>query len=128
MTNYPGVVRVGIDAGAGETWSNLNAFVTVAYQVESNYTDSAGIDIYDFITLEKVVPPVLGFGSVPPLTANGFNLMLQGPIGSNYVIQASTNLVNWQTVTSFLSTTWLTYFNDIAATNSPYRFYRTIMP
>jgi hypothetical protein len=124
ITNYPGVVRVGIDAGAGETWSNLTSFKTVAEQVESNYTDSAGVDIYDFITVEKEVPPVLGVGTAPPLTANGFNLMLQGPVGSNYVIQASADLLNWQAMTNFSSANWLTYFNDPAATNYPYRFYR----
>ncbi|MGH7976743.1 MAG: hypothetical protein ACREC8_08770 [Limisphaerales bacterium] len=123
MTNYPGVVRVGIDAGAGETWSNLNNFLTVAGQVESNYTDSAGVDIYDFITFEQVVPPVLAPGSTAPLTTNGFNLMLQGPVGSNSVVQASADLVNWQAITNFSSATWLTYFNDSAATNYPHRFY-----
>ena len=125
MTNYPGVVRAGIDAGAGNTWSNLNAFLVVAGQVESKYTDSAGVDIYDFASFEEVVPPVIGVGPAPPLTTNGFNLMLQGPVGSNYVIQASTNLINWQTVTNFSSTSWLTYFNDPAASNYPCRFYLT---
>jgi hypothetical protein len=124
MTNDPGAVRVGIDAGAGETWSNLSAFVTVAGQIESTYSDTAGIDIYDFITLETVAPPVLSIGSVPPLTANGFNLMLQAPIGSNYVIQASTDFTIWQTMTNFVTTSWLTYFTDPAATNFPYRFYQ----
>ena len=126
MTNYPGVVRVGIDAGAGETWSNLGAFWAVANQIESNYTDSAGVDIYDFITVEEVAPPILGFGSTPPLSPSDFNLMVQGPVGSNYVIQASTDLVNWQTVTNFLSTTWLTYCSDPAATNYSYRFYQVV--
>jgi hypothetical protein len=124
LWSHPGVVRIGIDAGAGETWSNLTDFVTVASQLESNFTDSVGVDIFDFMTLEEVVPPVLGTGAAPPLTTNGFSLMLQGPIGSNYVIQASGDLFNWQTFTNFASTSWLTYFNDLAATNYPYRFYR----
>jgi hypothetical protein len=127
MTNYPGAVRVGIDAGAGETWSNLNSFVTVARQLESNYTDSAGVDIYDFITVEREAPPVLGLGSTSPLTSSGINLMVQGPIGSNYVVQASTDLVNWQTITNFYSATWLTHFYDSTATNYQYRFY-SLMP
>jgi hypothetical protein len=124
LWSHPGVVRIGIDTGAGQTWSNLTDFVTVARQLESNFTDSVGVDIYDFTTLEEVVPPVLGTGTAPPLTTSGFNLMLQGPIGSNYVIQASGDLFNWQTFTNFSSTNWLTYFNDPAATNHLYRFYR----
>ena len=124
LVSHPGVVRIGIDAGAGLTWSNLSDFVTVARKLESNFTDSVGVDIYDFMTLEEMVAPVLGTGTAPPLTTNGFDLMLQGPIGSNYVIQASGDLFNWQAFTNFLSTSWLTYFNDPAATNYSYRFYR----
>lgn len=124
LVSYPGVVRIGLDAGAGLTWSNLTDFTTVARQLESNLGDSVGVDIFDFQTLEDVVPPVLGTGNTPPLTTNGFNLMLQGPIGSNYVIQASGDLFNWQTFTNFSSTSWLTYFSDPAATNYSYRFYR----
>jgi hypothetical protein len=123
ITNYPGLVRVGIDAGIGQTWSNLIAFVTVASQIESNYTDSAGVDIYDFQTFEEIVPPVISFGTVPALTKTGFNLMVQGTIGSNCVVQASTNLINWQMVTNFTSQNWLTYFTDLAITNHPNRFY-----
>ena len=124
LSSHPGVVRIGIDAGAGQTWSNLTDFVTVARQLESNFTDSVGVDIYDFQTFEEVVPPVLGTGTAPPLNTNGFNLMLQGPVGSNYVLQASGDLFQWQTFTNFSSTSWLTYFNDPAATNYPFRFYR----
>lgn len=123
-TNYPGVVRVGIDAGYGETWSNLGAFLTVASQVESNYTDSAGIDIYDFITVEQKAPPVLSLGSAQPWSANGLNLVVQQPVGSNAVIQTSTDLVNWQVLTNFTSAAWLTYFTDSTATNFLYQFYR----
>jgi hypothetical protein len=124
LWSHPGVVRIGIDAGAGQTWSNLTDFVTVARQLESNFTDSVGVDIYDFMTLEEVVPPVLGTGNAPPLTTNGFSLMLQGPIGSNYAIQASGDLLNWHTFTNFSSISWLTYFGDPAATNNSVRFYR----
>ena len=124
LVSHRGVVRIGLDAGAGLTWSNLADFVTVAQQLESNFGDSIGVDIFDFMTLEEVVPPVLGTGTAPPLTTNGFNLMLQGPMGSNYVIQASGDLFNWQTFTNFSSTSWLTYFNDPVATNFPHRFYR----
>jgi hypothetical protein len=124
LTNYPNLVRVGIDAGVGQTWSNLDAFVTVAGQVEFYNKDSAGVDIYDFQSFEEIVPPVISFGQAPLLTQSGFNFMVQGPIGSNCVVQASTDLVNWQPVTNFSSKAWLTYITDSTATNHPYRFYR----
>ena len=130
LTNFAGGVRVGLEAdiGPGQTWSNLEAMLGVASQLESNYTDSVGIDLEDFSLLEQAAPPVLEFGLPPLLTTNGFNLMLWGPIGSNYAIQASLDLVNWQTLTNYVSTTWLTDFVDPAASHYPYRFYRVAAP
>jgi hypothetical protein len=70
----------------------------------------------------------LGFGCAQPWTTNGLSLMLQGPLGSNYIIQASTDLVNWQAITNFVPTTSPFYFSDPAATNYNRRFYRGVMP
>lgn len=124
MTNYPGAFRVGMDAGAGETWSNLGSFFPVARQVESNYTDSAGVDIYDFITVQQVAPPILSIGPTPAPGPEGINLLLQGPVGSNYTVEASTDLVNWQVTTNFSSKSWLTYLTDPASSNYSSRFYQ----
>ena len=46
-----GFVRVGLDVDEG--FSDLNAMMTVADQVESTYGSSAGIDIYDYKLLEE---------------------------------------------------------------------------
>jgi hypothetical protein len=124
LTNYPGVIRVGIDAGAGQTWPRLNPFLTVASQVESDYTDSAGVDIYDFQSFEEIVPPVIAFGSMPALTQMGLNLIVQSPPGSNCVVQATTNLSTWQSLSNFTSQSWLNYLTDAAATNWAFRVYR----
>jgi hypothetical protein len=73
-------------------------------------------------------PVVLGFGSAQPLSSNGLALMLQGPVGSNYVIQASIDLVTWLPVTNFVSTNSPFYFNFPTATNYSHRFYRAVIP
>jgi hypothetical protein len=70
----------------------------------------------------------LGFGLTQPWTSNGLSLMLQGPVGSNYIIQASTDLMSWQPITNFTTTTSPFYFSDPAATNYDHRFYRGVMP
>ncbi|HEY1719189.1 MAG TPA: Ig-like domain-containing protein, partial [Verrucomicrobiae bacterium] len=58
-----------------------------------------------------LAPIVLGFGSATPLGTNGFNLvLLQAPLGSNYVCEFSSNLVNW---TPFMVST---------VTNLPFNF------
>jgi hypothetical protein len=73
-----------------------------------------------------VIPITLGFNSPHPLSANGFLLTLQGPVGSNYVIQVSTNLLSWQPLTNFVSTNATMYFLDSSATNYKMRFYRAV--
>jgi uncharacterized repeat protein (TIGR03803 family) len=71
-------------------------------------------------------PVVVGFGLPHPWTTNGLALMLQGPVGSNYMVQASTNLLTWLPITNFVSTNSPFYFSDPLATNYSRRFYRAI--
>jgi hypothetical protein len=74
--------------------------------------------------------------SVQPLyfTGTGFrpNQQLQlgfmGVTGSNYVLQASTNLTTWMPLTTNLAATNWFNFIDPKATNFPYRFYRVLQP
>jgi hypothetical protein len=90
---------------------------------------SNGVSQQTLLLVQATTPPVmLGFGSTRPWTTNGFDFMLQGPIGFNYVIQASTNLLNWQPITNFVSTNSTTYFRDSTATNYGRRFYRAVVP
>jgi hypothetical protein len=77
-----------------------------------------------------VVPPIpvaLSFGSTQFVATSGFEFSFQGPIGSNYVIQASSNLVNWQPITNVVSRSSPIYVNDSAAKNFKQRFYRAVM-
>jgi hypothetical protein len=71
--------------------------------------------------------PLLGTGSSFWGT-NGFNLTLNGPLGSNLVIQSSTNLFNWTPLTNFVITNPPIHFSDPAATNFNHRFYRAVVP
>jgi len=73
-----------------------------------------------------VSPIVLGFGLPPLWTTNGLSLMLQGPVGSNYVIQASTNLFTWLPITNFMNANPPLYFYDLQAKNYKQRFYRAV--
>jgi hypothetical protein len=64
---------------------------------------------------------------IPALTkTNGLGLNLEGPLGFHYIIQASTNMLNWQPLTNFVGTTSPLNFNDPAATNFNRRFYRAV--
>jgi hypothetical protein len=55
--------------------------------------------------------------------SNGFRSVVSGVTGATYVVQASTNLLNW----SAIETNQTTFTNfDLTATNFPSRFYRVL--
>jgi hypothetical protein len=62
------------------------------------------------------------------MASNGLNFNLQVSLGVNGRIEASTNLVNWLTLTNFVGTNPIIYFRDAAATNLNQRFYRAVTP
>jgi hypothetical protein len=55
-----------------------------------------------------------------------FQLGFSGATGSNYVLQASTNLVDWVPLSTNVASTNLFNLLDPGATNFPYRFYRVL--
>lgn len=70
--------------------------------------------------------PVIGLGS-PLRQAGNVDLLLQGPIGSNYEVDASTDLFNWLAATNFISTSSPFYFIVPMPTNVNQQFYRAVM-
>jgi hypothetical protein len=53
--------------------------------------------------------------------------MLQGPVSSNYEIDASTDLFTWLPATNFILTSSPFYFSIPPATNANQGFYRALM-
>ena len=70
-----------------------------------------------------VLPPSNTVGS-PQYNVSGFNLIFYGTVGSNYLFQASSNLVNWTTLQSFSCTNIIMNFRDTSATGMARRFYQ----
>jgi hypothetical protein len=63
------------------------------------------------------------------LTDGSFRGALRGAVSNElYVIEVSTNLINWATSSTIRYTNSSTPFTDSAATNSPRRFYRARLP
>jgi hypothetical protein len=57
-------------------------------------------------------------------TNDVFQLRFAGSTGSNYVLQATTNLIDWTPIATNTAVTNHFDFYDANATNYPYRFYR----
>jgi len=74
------------------------------------------------------MPITLGVSPLAMSGTNGFNMMLAGSVNSNYLIEASTDLVNWTPIVYLTSTNSSFYFTDPSATNFNRRFYRAVMP
>jgi hypothetical protein len=70
----------------------------------------------------------LRLGSAQPLGSNGFDMVLLLSPGTSCRIEASSDLLNWTTITNLLSTNVTTYFRDPVAVNHRQRFYRAVPP
>ena len=71
-------------------------------------------------------PVTLGFGSAAGVLTNGFALELQGTPGYGYLIQTSTNLVDWQPVQYLVLTNSSGFYSDYYAPHYGQRFYRAL--
>lgn len=105
----------------GRHWQNQFSFLCT--NTPQNIIDAAAANYAQrFYRLAIVGPyPAVGF---PGKSTNGFTLTIAGPISSNYVVQVSTNLANWQTLTNFKSTASPTTILDTAGKSMTRRYYR----
>jgi hypothetical protein len=77
------------------------------------------------IILANTISNVVSFVATGTgLTSNGFKIQLSGPSGTNYVIQASTDLKNWTPIFTNAAPTGGISFTDTAASSLPFRYYR----
>jgi hypothetical protein len=78
------------------------------------------------MTFNPVPAPSLGLGAGKPLTSSGLALTLRGTSGVRYRVDASSDLLQWTTITNFVSTGSIMNFQDSEATNYARRFYRAV--
>jgi uncharacterized repeat protein (TIGR03806 family) len=98
---------------------NLTSNVTVtANAFEANYDNSIASSAVFF------VQPL--YFTSETFSNNVFQLGFAGAIGSNYVLQATTNFINWTPLITNMATTNMFNLIDPGASNFPYRFYRVM--
>ncbi len=95
-----------------DTFTNVESSITVT-NVATGF-----VGISEPLNLEMLL---WGSNSVPVLK-------LTGAPGYNYVLESSTNLVNWTPTALLVNTNGAVWFADPAMTNSSGRFYRAVMP
>jgi hypothetical protein len=122
--------RLGNGGNISGATANVLAISGAIFGNTGNYalvvTNNYGSVTSSIATLTVIIPPEIGGAMANP---NGtFSLTLLGAPGSNYVLEATTNLstpADWHPLaTNTLNTngTWL--FMDYLATNHPQQFYR----
>jgi hypothetical protein len=99
------------------------------YVKDANFSaglDAAFIDnLYVPLPIEVKPEALLAIKQLP---AGLMQIQLQGKPGLPYVLQATTNFVDWTVVFSNVAPSGLVYIEDPQSTNVPYRFYRAFTP
>jgi photosystem II stability/assembly factor-like uncharacterized protein len=88
------------------------------------------MDINSYSIFLSIPPPGQPLTlSVATNTYSGLPIFqLTGESGYNYIVQASTNLLNWTNIASVVNTNGLVPFTDPAWANYKQRFYRAVAP
>jgi hypothetical protein len=139
MTVYWNTNQIGmVDERVAETGFRLYRFPLPAKLTEGLYALSFQLDSFtnvdSVITVTNVATGFVGITeplrlAVLPSGTNAFPLLqLTGAAGYNYMVESSTNLMDWKPQVLVVNTNGTVYFTDPAATNSGSRFYRAMMP
>ncbi len=113
-----------------KTWTPILNFACTNATMDILDCDarSFGARFYRLVTPPSAPVMTMGVGAGLPFGTNGLNLFLTGTAGVEYRVDASSDLVNWATITNIFSTNVTMYFVDPSATNYSRRFYRAVAP
>lgn len=132
-TNQIGMLDERMDVVGLQTYR----FTLPATVSGGSYTLSFRLDSFTNATSITVTNVATGFvGITQPIrldimsmgSNNAPTLKLTGPTGYNYLVQSSTNLVDWLPTALLVNTNGWVLFADPAVPNSRARFYRAVMP
>ncbi|MGA9451577.1 MAG: hypothetical protein WBW41_09595, partial [Verrucomicrobiia bacterium] len=126
-----GSVQVSMTGLAGQTYlieysTDLVNWFTLTEVTLTNgvgqFVDTSTNDFYQAVVLSQAQPQL----GVPQFSAGGAaQVSVTGLAGQTYIIESSTNLVNWVPV---YTNSGSFMFTDPDATDFPYRFYQAVLP
>jgi hypothetical protein len=108
-----GQIFTGWSGDASGTTNPLSVTMNQSKAIVANFTKTPRLEL-------KLAPGTFA--------TEGFQLTLTGPMGENYLLQNSTNLSNWSTITAFTNFYGTSQFSEMPSTNSSEQFYRAIQP
>lgn len=120
-----------VSPNAGVSWYTPNPpYLSGAVMSSSDGNTLATLDSYnDLIYLSLPPPSQPSALSVPAYSSQGVpTFQLTGQAGYTYIIEASTDLVNWADIATLVNTNGTVTFSDPSSTNYPQRFYRAVAP
>ena len=134
------LINEWVDQGATEWSGSIGLVAGQKYPITMEYYENGGsaeasLSWGSPSIAKAIIPQSQLYPTFPPgfnLTGTAFSnigafqLELTGLIGKNYILQTTTNLVNWTPLLTNTTTAIPFYLTDPGATNFPYRFYRAI--
>jgi hypothetical protein len=106
------------------TLPNVQLGAAGNYSVVVSVITNAAVPPATFTANLQVLPPPLRLGSPQLKLDKSFQMVLQGQSNQSYVIEISSNLVNWTSLATLTLTNTQMPFVDSGATNASHRFYR----
>jgi hypothetical protein len=126
----PGGNYVNIGKVPAGTGLFIDQNVTLIQSQYVSYVVTA-IDASGLVSPQAFASPLISgpWINVTAIAADGtVQLNVNGTPGLSYTIRMSTNLVDWATLQTFVSTNTTTTVLDSGRMNSPYRFYKVLVP
>jgi hypothetical protein len=119
-------VNLGVSATSVLTITNFSSANAGNYKVKiANASGSVSSSNVVVIALGNVVPAVVNLvSSGTGMIKEGFKLQISAPIGSNVVIEATSDLSNWSPIATNNATTGSVTYTDTVAKVVSCRFYR----
>lgn len=109
------------------TVNNINSSDAATYTLTVQNGVGSATSSNAVVLINVAVPPVTLPALLPAtskMLTDGFHLQLSAPAGTNYIVQASTDLVNWTPVYTNVGTGAAVSWTDAAAMHIPGRYYR----
>lgn len=122
-----GIILGGDEAFSVLTIKNANPTNMGKYYVKATELLGGSIDSLNAAlnVVTPVVVPVINIAtSASALTTSGFNLQMSTPVGSNVVVEASSDMHTWTPIYTNLNSSGTLTYMDTDAKNHTARYYR----